>query len=166
MTSIVDEIKEYLKTYRHTDDLQLQHLSIEDVATIKGMQVRNPKLLESDYQRSWAKLAKAQRLNRLMNYHQKLTRDYNLDCSAQQQLKTLFYDGINSDVLNVQYNICEGHITKIDGLKRDTNGIFYIDSSTNIPPVAVSIKFTPVTSEQLSVAQKKKKPLIILKKMN
>lgn len=170
MTSIIQEIQDHLNNYRHRNHMVLRHLSIDDVSAIKGCHVRQPS--QEDYQRSWAKLSKAQRLNRLMNYHQKLTQDYKLDSSAQHQLKTLFYDCINSDILdrdNVQYNIDEGNVVKIDGLKLDGDGTFYIDNGTFNASQKSLIsnikKFTVATPTQLSVAQRKHKPIITLKQV-
>jgi hypothetical protein len=118
-----------------------------------------------------------------MSYHQKLSKDYQLDSVCQHQLKTLFYDGISSDILdrdNVNYNPNEGIIIKIDGLKRDTDGVFYFDRSADTEKTTVPIqtikKFTPISMTKLSLAQKNpqlpslpgrialKKPIIIVKK--
>lgn len=169
MTCIIKEITDHLDQYR-SNSLQLKHLSIEDVSLLKGCQIRSQKKQEVDYKRSWAKLAKAQRLNRMMNYHQKLTIDYKLDSKSQQQLKTLFYDSINSDILdnnNINYNINEGVIVKIEGLKRDTEDFFYFESPSTKPGLTTHVpaikKFTPVSVSQLSIAQKRQKPLITLK---
>lgn len=164
--SIIKEIQDHLEQYR-TIKPEVYHLSTEDVSVIRGCSIRRTPDL--DYNRSWAKLAKAQRLNRLMNYHQKLTKDYQLDNAGQHQLKSLFYDGINSDILdrdNVNYNSNEGVIIKIDGLKRDPGGIFYFDrqSDTKPSPIQTIHKFTPVPVTKLSLAQKKPKPVIKEKK--
>lgn len=169
--SIVEQIQEHLNLYRstHRQGVPLNKLSPDDISVLKGCHVRSHKSQEQDYRRSWAKLAKAQRLNRLMCYHQKLTKDYELDTKSQHQLKTLFYDGISSDILdkdNVHYNSNEGIIVKVEGLKRDTEGIFYFERSHKQEPVAIVQtikKFTPLSMSKLSIAQKKSKPLITLK---
>jgi len=167
--SLIAEIQTHLENYRKKDHPLIVHLTPDDVSTIKGCHVRSQKSQESDYRRSWAKLAKAQRLNRLMNYHQKLTKDYELDAECQHQLKTLFYDGIGSDILdraNIEYNVNEGIIVKIDGLKRDVDGVFYFDRSHHPDTARIQTiqKFTPVSIANLTVAQKKRKPIITLKK--
>lgn len=165
--NLISEIQAHLETYRKKDHVMIAHFTPDDVSTINGCHVRSQKSQEFDYRRSWAKLAKAQRLNRLMNYHQKLTKDYGLDTECQHQLKTLFYDGIGSDILdraNVDYNVNEGVIVKIGGLKRDADGMFYFDRLHHQDTRIQSIqKFTPVSVLKLTVAQKKRKPLITLK---
>jgi hypothetical protein len=168
MTNVIQEIQSHLKQYRQITKVPLDHLSTTDVSLLKGY-ARPPSSQELDYKRSWAKLAKAQRLNRLMNYHKKLTCDYDLDMDCQHQLKTLFYDGISSDILdrdNVSYDVSHGGIVKIEGLKRDTEGIFYFDRAHHGAVTKVPIqKFMPVSLTRLSEAQRKRKPVITLRNM-
>jgi hypothetical protein len=172
--AIITEIKQYLDQYRkqHREDetVHLDHLSTEDISRLKGCQIRSVKTQEQDYKRGWAKLAKAQRLNRLMEYHKRLTRDYNLTLEQQGQLKSLFYEGIDMLVRDqVVYDSTNGNIVKIEGLKRDHDHIFFFAPihDCNIDTHIQNIKkFTPVTIEQLSSAQLragKIKPTIVKK---
>lgn len=167
--SVVVEIETFLRTYCASLPMPLDHLSPDDVSALKGCHIRSNKVQEMDYKRGWAKLGMAQKLNRLMMYHKKLTQDYELDSIQQGQLKKLFYDGIGSSILDreqVSYNSNEGSIVKIDGLKRDHVGIFFLenDSVQNSVHVTKPIqKFMPASIEQLSHAQKRKKPVIIKK---
>lgn len=173
MTSaIIEKIQNHLDTYRkNSKGIQINHLTVDEVSSIKGYTVRSQKSQEQDYKRSWAKLAKAQRLNRLMHYHQKLTKDYELDSKDQHQLKTLFYDGISSDLLDrdhITYDINDGIIVRIDGLKRDDNGLFYFERSNTgtVTQIQTIKKFNPVSVSKLSIAQKKPRPIIALKRKN
>lgn len=168
--SIVEDIQEHLKQFRAQKvGVPLNRLSVDDLSALSGCHVRQHSQ-ESDYKRSWAKLAKSQRLNRLMQYMQKLSKDYNLDTNCQHQLKTLFYDGISSDILDresVNYDMVNGVVVKIDGLKRDPSGAFYFDrgcdrtTSTHIQTIK---KFTPVSVTRLSLAQRTPKAMVIKKK--
>lgn len=168
--SIIKQIQKHLDTYRDVNPLtKIQHLTIDEVSSIKGYALRSQKSQEQDYKRSWAKLAKAQRLNRLMLYHQKLTKDYQLNTEQQNQLKTLFYDGISSDLLDrdhIVYDVNDGTIIRLDGLKRDSDGIFYFDGSNTgaVTKLQTIKKFSPVSVSKLSIAQKKQRPVILIKK--
>jgi hypothetical protein len=169
MTGVIEQIQKHLMEYRDTYGIPFDHLSSEDISKLKGCTVRPIKAQEMDYKRGWAKLAKAQKLNRLMDYHKKLTIDYDLNADQQGQLKTLFYDGISSDILHrekVVYNNNEGSITKIDGLKRDKKGLFFFDNEEQKPKnikVQSVQKFKPITIQQINVATNKSKPVIKLK---
>ena len=151
--------------------MKINHLSPDDISEIKGLQVRCTKSQDQDYKRGWAKLAKAQKLNRLMNYHKKITKDYDLNSEQQIQLKTLFYDGISSDILDknlVNYDSNAGSIVKIDGLKSDSKQFFYIEKSVNLEhnnKIQTIKQFKPVSIAELSVAEtnEKVKPLIKIK---
>jgi hypothetical protein len=156
-STLIREIQNHLEQFRAMKTgIPLEQLSPEDISVIKGYTTKRAP--EPDYKRSWAKLAKAQRLNRLMNYHQKLTSDYQLNSTRQQQLKTLFYEGI--DILdrdNVNYNQVEGNIIKIDGLKCDAAGCFYFETPasserTEIPLQTIK-KFTPISMNKIKGVQ-------------
>tara|TARA_A100001015_G_scaffold309232_1_gene408279 strand:+ start:1461 stop:1973 length:513 start_codon:yes stop_codon:yes gene_type:complete len=170
MTGVIEQIQKHLMEYREYHGIPFDHLSSDDISKLKGCVVRPVKVQEMDYKRGWAKLAKAQKLNRLMDYHKRLTSDYNLDVDQQGQLKSLFYDGISSDILNrekVVYNSNEGSITKIDGLKRDKKGLFFFDNEEQKPKnvkVQSVQRFKPITIQQISVATNKAKPVIKLKR--
>jgi hypothetical protein len=117
--------------------------------------------------RSWCKLGKQQKLNRLMLYHKKLTEEYNLNLEDQGQLKQLFYDSINSEILNsretVEYDSNSCSIIKILNLKRD-KGEFYLGIDVNVkkPTIKTSIiKMKPVSLEKLSGAMKERKKIVI-----
>lgn len=168
--SVVAEIEHFLRNYRSSMAITLEHLTPDDISTLKGCHVRSTKIQEKDYKRGWAKLGMAQKLNRLMGYHKKLTTDYELNTSEQEQLKKLFYDGVGSSILDreqVAYNINEGSIVKIDGLKRDHEGIFFLENTPSHVTVHTTKpiqKFTPASTEQLTHAQKRVKPVIVVKK--
>jgi hypothetical protein len=182
MSDIITEIQQYLGRYRSTVSVPIERLTVDDVSLLKGYQLRSPKVQEMDYKRGWAKLAKAQKLNRLMNYHKKLTSDYDLTQAQQNQLKTLFYNSIGNDELDrdqVVYNSNEGSIVNVNGLKQDNDGIFYFNNPSSClastprctdasnhqtvisksDATSVIIKFSPVTREQLTNVSKSK-PLI------
>jgi len=169
MTGVIEQIQKHLLEYRESYGIPFDHLSSEDVSKLKGCTTRSIKTQEMDYKRGWAKLAKAQKLNRLMDYHKRLTTDYDLNIDQQGQLKSLFYDGITSDILNrekVIYSSSEGQITKIDGLKRDKKGLFFFDNEDQKPKnikVQSVQKFKPITIQQINVATTKSKPVIKLK---
>jgi hypothetical protein len=159
MSSIIAEIEQYLELYRgKTNSVPVDQLTVDDVSLLKGCQIRSAKTQEMDYKRGWAKLAKAQKLNRLMHYHKKLATDYDLTAIQQAQLKTLFYNGVG---------ISGGMINNIVGLKQDTDGIFYFDAPVapmltlnTMKKVTVIEKFVPVSIEQLTNAGNKIKPMI------
>lgn len=181
MSSIIEEIQQYLVHYRaglKGAPVPLDRLTVEDVSLLKGCQVRSSKTQELDYKRGWTKLAKAQKLNRLMDYHARLTTDYELSSEQQTQLKTLFY-GSDFDQ-RVCYNVNEGIVSSIQGLKRDKDGIFYLEKEsetggskvlilditkrktiTSMPREAPLIrKFEPIESSKLSNDRIKVKPII------
>jgi hypothetical protein len=124
---IIAEITQYLNQYRHNENIiQFEQLSTDDISQLKGCHIRSIKTQEQDYKRGWAKLAKAQKVNRLMEYHKRLSAEYSLSAIQQGQLKTLFYDGVDLLVRDqVIYDISDATIVKIEGLKRDQAGIFY-----------------------------------------
>lgn len=180
MSELIMEIQKHLDQYRKSVNVGVPFnpLSTSDVSALRGHVPRSTQDQEMDYKRGWAKLAKAQRLNRLMNYHQKLTQDYQLTIEQQNQLKTLFYEAIGSTLLNrdnICYNSNEGHITNIDSLKRDHDGMFFFDTRHEHKPSIISVgtgvtqpiqtvkKFTPVSVALLSTAQRKQKPVIKIK---
>jgi len=167
MTSTIRDIQCHLEQYKSVKSgVPLDRLSLDEVSILKGCHVKRSQ--EHDYKRSWAKLAKAQRLNRLMNYHQKLSKDYQLDSDNQHQLKTLFYDGVGSGILdrdNVNYDMSEGSIVNIEILKRDADGIFYFDrtnSKDGTSSIQTIKKFTPIPTIRLAV-NKPIKPVIVKK---
>jgi hypothetical protein len=168
-STVVMQIEDFLSKYRASIGITLEHLSPDDISALKGYHVRSTKVQEMDYRRGWAKLGMAQKLNRLMVYHQKLTTDYTLDTMEQGQLKKLFYDGIGSSILDreqVSYNSNEGTIVNIDGLKRGHDGIFFLENSmhqTGTHATKPIQKFVPASVIQLSDAQKRKKPVIVIK---
>ena len=168
-STLIREIQNHLEQFRTVKTgIPLEHLSPEDVSIIKGYTTK--RLPEPDYKRSWAKLAKAQRLNRLMDYHHKLTCDYQLNAVQQQQLKTLFYESVDTiDRDTINYNQTEGHITKIEGLKCDTDGCFYFERSrpTSTPPcndipIQTIKKFTPISMTKITAAQTQKKTKVVI----
>lgn len=179
-TAIMTEIKLYLDQYRKQHsaydsdpeqdrECQMVQLTTEDISRLKGCQIRSVKTQEQDYKRGWAKLAKAQKLNRLMEYHQRLSKDYNLTVDQQGQLKSLFYDSIDILVRDqVIYDSSSANVVKIEGLKRDHDHIFFLapmhdhhshghghgSGEGNVDTHIQNIrKFTPVSIEQLSTAQ-------------
>lgn len=182
--SVISEIQVYLAQYRD-EVMNLDHITTDEISDLKGCQIRSKLSQESDYKRGWTKLAKAQKLNRLMDYRKKITTDYNLTTEQQGQLKSLFYKGVDSSILerdHVCYNSNQGCIVNITGLKQDHDGIFYFanesDSkskannsdpskpkNTEIPSIK---KFAPLSIEQLTIPPpkqtKKNQPLIIKKK--
>lgn len=157
--TLIREIQLHLEQFRTVKTgVPLEQLTPEDISNIKGVK-SNKKITEPDYKRGWAKLAKAQRLNRLMNYHHKVTEDYQLSSERQQQLKTLFYEAV--DMLDrdaVHYNQDEGCITKIDGLKCDPSGCFYFESNMPSAPKEIPLQtikeFTPISLSKLTGACK------------
>lgn len=165
MSSIINEIQQYLVQYRTTlkgTELPLDRLTVEDVSMLKGCQVRSSKIQEQDYKRGWAKLAKAQRLNRLMDYHARLTSDYQLSSEQQTQLKSLFYQtDFNKDA--ICYNASEGIISSIHGLKRDKDGIFYLEDDVHDKVLVLDVTkrtVTPVIRKFEPITQPKSKPII------
>lgn len=176
MPGIIEEIQQYLVQYCATlqgTDVPLDRLTVEDVSLLKGCQVRS-NTQELDYKRGWTKLAKAQKLNRLMDYHARLTTDYQLSADQQTQLKALFY-GSDFD-RRISYNVNEGTVASIQGLKRDKDGIFYLEKESETGPSKVLIlditkrkqatqtpvirKFEPISMDKLSEDRIKVKPII------
>jgi len=164
MTSVIEEMQEYIRTYRESLGIYTECVSAEELSVLKGYPIKSPKENEQDYKRGWAKLSKAQKLNRLMDYHKRLTASYGLDKQSQHQLKELFYNGVY-DCNSVAYNSNEGSVVTIDGLKRDSNGLFYMDpvtvsvAASDLPKTKL-LRFAPATTEQLNSANKKLKPIV------
>lgn len=162
--SIIEEIKRYLDSFRE-ENLPLETLSTDDIMTLKGLKHKES---TDDYSRSWVKLSKTQKLNRLMLYHQHLSNKYSLDPDSQKQLKTLLFDGLNSDILDrdhIEYNESGSVITDIPQLQRDSNGQFYFHRKCEhkISNLTTGINFSPATIGQLVAANTRTKPKIIKK---
>lgn len=131
------------------------------------------------YCRSWCKLSKQQKINRLMNYVKKLKETFNLDDVACKQLQLLFIDSINNGKLqkkeDVEYIQEDAQIIRINGLKKDGD-VFQLHGAHSdrkkvmlcekiVPIDLKSIKTQPIeTVEQIKVESSKKK-ISIKKKM-
>jgi len=98
---------------------------------------------QAEYNRSWSKLDKQQKLNRLMAYVNKLRDDMQLNKDEVIQLRTTLVNAINNKIItrknDVEYCDKTASILKIPGLmQNDTNRHFYIgrdDSSYEVTKV-------------------------------
>ena len=149
----------------------MYYIDDEEILEIKN---NKPKPTEPDYCRAWYKLNKSQKINRLIVYAQKLTKEYNLTQEQEIQIKQLFINIFNMDHTDdVDYDVATGRILKIKNLQRSMDGQneFYI-TSTGKPKSACSLEgstMVPLTMGELitatntnSIAPPKKK--IIVKK--
>ena len=139
----------------HKEDGGLVHyIDEEEILEIKN---NKPKTVETDYNRSWYKLNKPQKINRLIVYAQKLTKEYGLTAEQQVHVKQLFMNVLTLDHSDdIEYDSTTGQILKIKNLQRSMDGKneFYITSSGKIKsPFLISLNtMVPLTLNQLMTA--------------
>jgi hypothetical protein len=121
----------------------MYYIDEDEILEIKN---NKPKPAEPDYCRTWYKLNKSQKINRLIVYAQKLTKEYNLTQEQQIQLKQLFMNIFNMDHTDdVDYDVATGRILKIKNLQRSMDGQneFFITASDK-PKSTFSLEGTPM----------------------
>jgi hypothetical protein len=160
MTDIIDRIKQHLLAFKETRELKVDHLSDKDVASYKQSTIAQVSD-ESEFRRNWIKLSFNQKINRLMIYHRHISDEYRLIEKQQEQLKTLFFELANSNILDekdiINYDNNEGTILGINGLKQSTTGDFFLASVKTKSKTVASAPFgsmKPISLQELSNANK------------
>ena len=154
-------------------------MSFIDEKEIMEIKNNRTKFVEPDYHRPWHKLNKTQKMNRLIIYTQKLTKDYSLTIKEELQLKQLIKSLFNIDnIEDIEYE--EGQMVKILNLQRATEEPyeFYLASiKSNKPTETITLENTmtiPLSLSELltvnapppvSAEPVKKKKLIIKRKV-
>ena len=147
----------------------MYYIDDEEILEIKN---QKGKPIEPDYCRTWYKLNKTQKINRLIIYAQKLTKEYGLSTDQQIHVKQLFMKIFNMDNnADVEYDSATGQILKIKNLQRSMDGKneFYISTTTSMNAVCNTPEFsmTPLTLTELMSAVNTpvvKKKILIRKK--
>jgi hypothetical protein len=113
-----------MSKFHEEPELKLTYITEREILTQKRID-------DFEYCRAWTKLGKQQKINRLMEYMQHISGVYGLSMAAQNQLKKLLLESINSDLFqdgeSVEYDACSGNVLRIMNLQKDSeNGEFYI----------------------------------------
>lgn len=108
----------------------MAYIDEDEILEIKNNRTKS---VEPDYHRPWHKLNKTQKMNRLIVYTQKLTKEYNLNLQQELQLKQLIKSLFN-DCEDIEYD--DGQIVKIRNLQRATEEPyeFYMASTKSLKP--------------------------------
>jgi hypothetical protein len=173
MTITADIISFILNDLSKQPDEETFSISYIDEDEILDFKNNKSKHLEPDYCRHWHKLNKSQKINRLILYAQKLTKEYNLSTEQQIQLKQLFKDIYNVDnVDDIEYDSSTGQILKIKNLQRsmDEKREFYItlrDDSKPRTSFIINTAMVPLTFTELMNVRpvETKKKITIRKKI-
>ena len=167
--NIISHLFQALESHKE-EPYSMYYIDEEEILEIKN---NKPKPTEPDYCRTWYKLNKSQKINRLIVYAQKLTKEYNLTQEQQIQIKQLFITIFNMDHTDdVDYDVATGRILKIKNLQRSMDGQneFYI-TSTGKPKSTFSLEgstMMPLTMGELITATNPiaapKKKIVVKKK--
>ena len=164
----------HLLTLLDTSQEDVVGMSYIDEKEIMEIKNNRAKSVEPDYHRPWHKLTKTQKMNRLIMYTQKLTKEYSLNIKEELQLKQLIKSLFNiENFKDIEYE--DGQIVKILNLQRATEEPyeFYLASIiSNKPKETITLENTmtvPLSlSELLNVntpVPVKKKKLVIKRKV-
>lgn len=126
------------------------------------------------YCRSWCKLSKQQKINRLMNYRILLVKKYNLNDDEEKQLSYLFIDNINNGKLQskdeIDYIVEDAQIIRVHGLVKNGN-TFHIKSNIDKKKTTIvetliplNLKSLPLPNNTISIASIIKQKIDIKKK--
>lgn len=129
--SLITEIENYLQQFRPkhgSKPIKVLDQEFED----KGNGSSNTRFCKP-----WCKLSHQDRINRLMQYHQGLVEIYGLSKAMSADLQQLFYTHVNDLLDNdevVIYDVNTARIASINGLKRDQQDMFYLDTKAQSRP--------------------------------
>jgi hypothetical protein len=161
MTDIVQEIQSYIDTIREDHGLKMSYLTIDELNG-KEQQYKKflrPQITDDDeefpeyYHRSWCKLSKEQKMNRLMNYCKKLISEFSLNDAQSKQLRFLFMDSINNGLLQkrdeIEYAEDEARVLKVMGLMREGDVFFLRGHDHGRIKCKINIKMVPLNLQGL-----------------
>ena len=176
----LDVIDENIQSLRDEPTFKINYISETEIIAHKMtnvVSIANSDTAEllgqshiTEYARSWCKLSRQQKINRLMAYSVKLSQCYLLTVSQQNQVKKLFLECINGDLLNdsqsVDYDSDTGTILKVMGLQRSADGEFYLginsaevrNSYMCMPVMTDKLKVKPLSFDQLTAATRGRQP--------
>ena len=157
---LITRIKEHLKLFKSqhsTQIMQIERLSERETAMIKGGCATDN--TDEDFRRNWVKLSLSQKLNRLMQYSQRLVVQHELCTKEEEQLRALFFSLSNGNVLEekdtIEYDSHEGCILSIKGLMRDDAGDFFLASEHPTLPKGTKLpaaRANPMSAKTLQMA--------------
>jgi hypothetical protein len=145
-SDIIDEIERYLSKYR----CEKMHINVEDECHIEQVDL-------SGFNKSWCKLGLAEKLNRLMKYHNKMALKFDMVQAKSDSLRRFFYDNVNTVLASdefVSYDPQNSEIITIIGLKYDVSDFYIDDPSLKPKQEGIRVKHTPIFNlEQLNLSK-------------
>jgi len=128
--AIIAHLLSLLDGHNSEEGVGMAYIDEEEILEIKNNRTKS---VEPDYHRPWHKLNKTQKMNRLIMYTQKLTKEYNLTIQQELQLKQLIKSLFN-DCEDIEYD--DGQIVKIRNLQRSNEEPyeFYMASTKSVKP--------------------------------